>query len=50
MPRQSSPFGLRMDEELQDWIRRKAKREDRSMNYIINRILTEAMNDDFQKS
>jgi hypothetical protein len=37
-----------MDEELQDWIRRKAKREDRSMNYIINRILTEAMNDDFQ--
>lgn len=50
MPRQSSPFGLRMDEELQDWIRRKAKREDRSMNYIINRILKEAMNDDFQKA
>lgn len=40
---QRTPFGLRMPEEVQDWIKRKAKREDRSQNYVINQILAKAM-------
>lgn len=47
---QTPPFGLRLPPELKMWVKMKAKREDRSMNYIINRILTEAMNDDFQEA
>ena len=43
MKLQRTPFGLRMPEELQDWIKMKAKREDRSQNYVINQILAKAM-------
>lgn len=45
MKLQRAPFGLRMSEDLQNWIKMKAKREDRSQNYIINQILTKAMED-----
>lgn len=47
---QRTPFGLRMPEEVQDWIKRKAKREDRSQNYVINQILAKAMDADHANS
>lgn len=47
---QRTPFGLRMPEEVQNWIKLKAKREDRSQNYVINRILAKAMEDDHAKA
>ncbi len=47
---QRTPFGLRMPEEVQNWIKMKAKREDRSQNYVINRILAKAMEDDHAKA
>lgn len=47
---QRAPFGLRMPEEIQNWIKMKAKREDRSQNYVINRILMKAMEDDPAKA
>ncbi|WP_169053371.1 hypothetical protein [Falsirhodobacter xinxiangensis] len=50
MSLQRVPFGLRMTEDLQDWIKMKAKREDRSQNYVINRILAKAMEDDHVKA
>lgn len=43
MKLQRAPFGLRMPEEIQDWIKVVADRTDRSQNYVINRILKEAM-------
>lgn len=46
---QRSPFGLRMPEEVQNWIKMKAKRENRSQNYVINRILAKAMEDEHAK-
>lgn len=50
MELQRNPFGLRMPEETQNWIKMKAKREDRSQNYVINRILTKAMDDDHSRA
>lgn len=43
MALQRVPFGLRMQEEVQEWIKAKAKEEDRSQNYMINKVLQEAM-------
>ena len=39
---QQAPFGLRMPKETQDWVREVAQKEDRSQNYIINKILLKA--------
>lgn len=47
---QRTPFGLRMPEEVQNWIKKKAERDDRSQNYVINRILSKAMEDDHAKA
>ena len=40
---QRAPFGLRMPEEVQNWIKAKAREADRSQNYMINKILHDAM-------
>ncbi|WP_265500406.1 Arc family DNA-binding protein [Paracoccus beibuensis] len=50
MELQRTPFGLRMPEEVQNWIKMKAKREDRSQNHVINRILAKAMEDDHART
>ena len=50
MELQRTPFGLRMPEEVQDWVKKKAKREDRSQNYVINRILVRAMEEDLARA
>ena len=50
MKLQRAHFGLRMPEELQDWIKMKAKRDDRSQNYVINRIPLKAMEDDHARA
>lgn len=49
MELQRTPFGLRMPEAVQAWIKARAKQEDRSQNYIINVILRRAMIEDEQK-
>ena len=40
--RKDSAFQLRIPEELKEWVRDKAKREDRSMNNLIVRELRKA--------
>ncbi|ARO14438.1 hypothetical protein BVG79_01092 [Ketogulonicigenium robustum] len=50
MTLQRTPFGLRMPKDLQDWIKMKAGREDRSQNYVINQILMKAMADEHAKA
>lgn len=47
---QRAPFGLRMPEEVQTWLKMKAKREDRSQNYVINQILKKAMEDEHARA
>lgn len=40
MPRrQGPPFGLRMPDDLKEWIKEKAKREGRSANNLIVHLL-----------
>ncbi|UFS64871.1 MULTISPECIES: Arc family DNA-binding protein [Paracoccus] len=41
MARQIPPFGLRMPDEVKDWIKEKARREGRSMNSQIVQMLRE---------
>lgn len=38
-----APFGLRMPQRIKDWVSDRAERQDRSMNYIILRILEQEM-------
>lgn len=37
------PFGLRMPSSIRKWVESKAAEQDRSMNYVITRILEDAM-------
>jgi len=37
-----SPFPLRLDEELERWAKEQAKKDDRSVNGFINRLLRQA--------
>lgn len=43
MSRQTTPFGLRMPDELREAVAAKARQEDRSMNSLIVRILRGAV-------
>lgn len=43
MKLQRTPFGLRTPKEVQDWVKAKAAESDRSQNYVINKILRNAM-------
>ena len=36
------PFPVRTSDEVKSWLQEKAKRNDRSVNYVINRILENA--------
>lgn len=36
---QRTPFGLRMTEDLQNWVKEKAAEQNRSMNNFINHVL-----------
>lgn len=36
------PFGLRVQPELLAWVREKAVEQERSMNYVIGRIIAAA--------
>lgn len=47
--REIVPFGLRVPAEVMDWVRRKAEQQERSMNWVINRVLREAKDVDEQK-
>ncbi|MFC4624229.1 Arc family DNA-binding protein [Daeguia caeni] len=38
-----APFGLRMPQRIKDWVSENAAKHDRSMNYIILRILEKEM-------
>ncbi len=40
--KQQKSYPLRLDPELSDWIRKRAKLEDRSLNAEINRLLRQA--------
>lgn len=42
MTKQIAPFGLRMPDDLKDWVKTTAKREGRSANNLIVRLLEEA--------
>lgn len=46
MTQQRPPFGLRMPDDLKMWVKMKARMEGRSMNNLIVRLLTEAMEKD----
>ena len=41
--RQKVSFPLRLEDEVERWVIEKAKREERSRNWMINRILKEEM-------
>lgn len=41
MASQIAPFGLRMPEDLKEWVKKKARMEGRSMNNTIVQILRE---------
>lgn len=41
--RQRAPFPLRVKEPTKEWVKRKAAQEDRSLNWIINNLIEEAM-------
>lgn len=38
-----APFGLRMPQRIKDWVSENAAKQDRSMNYVILRILEKEM-------
>lgn len=42
MKKQTAPFGLRMPDDLKDWVKATAKQEGRSANNLIIRLLEEA--------
>ena len=46
--RDINPFGLRMQPRLRSWVDNKAKQEDRSLNWLICKVLEEAMRQDEQ--
>lgn len=37
------PFGLRIASDVRAWISEQAEKEDRSMNYVITKIIREKM-------
>lgn len=45
----TTPFGLRMPKDLRDWVRERARRNDRSMNGEIIAILREKRDADAAK-
>ena len=48
--RDINPFGLRMQPGLRKWLDEKAKQEDRSLNWLVCKILKEAMEKDGQSN
>lgn len=40
------PVGVRMRPEHKNWLKEKAEEQDRSMNYVVLRIIEEAMERD----
>lgn len=40
---QRPQFGLRIKQEVHDWLLAKSVREDRSMNWIVSKVLEDAM-------
>lgn len=46
--RDINPFGLRMQPDIRGWLDGKARQEDRSLNWLICKILEEAMKQDEQ--
>jgi len=38
-----APFGLRIPHRIKDWVLEQAEKQDRSMNYVILRILEREM-------
>ncbi|MBN8802309.1 MAG: Arc family DNA-binding protein [Stenotrophomonas acidaminiphila] len=44
------PLVLRVPESLRDWLRKKAEADTRSMNFLTNRLLREAMEADQEKA
>lgn len=42
---QRAPFGLRMPEDLKSWVHHTAHNEGRSINNLIVRLLTKAMDE-----
>ncbi|MDH1192535.1 hypothetical protein [Stenotrophomonas sp. GD03958] len=41
--------GYRIPRSVADWLREKAKREDRSQNWVLNRMLRQAMEAEVQE-
>lgn len=46
--REINPFGLRMTPEIRDYVAKKAEKEERSQNWLICKILKEAMERELQ--
>jgi len=40
------PVGYRVPREVVQWLRKKAEREDRSQNWILNQLLRKAMTEE----
>ncbi|MDU9399057.1 hypothetical protein [Pseudomonas sp. zfem003] len=43
------PILVRPGQEVKAWVERKAKEQDRSMNWIVSKILEREMRDEMQK-
>ncbi|MDY0207473.1 MAG: hypothetical protein RBR82_12750 [Pseudomonas sp.] len=46
---QRKMFGLRMLPEVHDWLLERSEREERSMNWIVSKILEDAMAEAMQE-
>jgi predicted HicB family RNase H-like nuclease len=40
--KRKAPFPIRPSDEVMEWLQQKAKRNERSVNYVVNRILEAA--------
>ena len=49
MGEQSKPYPVRLDPELKEWVKQKAKDNDRSVNAEINRTVRQAKEAEDQK-
>lgn len=47
--RDINPFGLRMPPAMRDWVQKKAAEDERSQNWLILKIIGEAMSRDEQQ-
>lgn len=46
MAQERTPFGLRMPDNVKEWVKRKAEREGRSANNLIVQVLRAAMEEE----